>query len=359
MSAGEHQAAFGPYRLIGVDLEENPRPDLIILDTNVAIDIEKFYFGTGRVDVDALGHVLRAYPRRRYGRFVDLNYGWASSECAWTRGGDFRAAQSRRLRWALARVVDWDPTEMDRALANRRPPVDRDRAWKKGPPVLDPSEVPRPLPQVLLSYTALLYLCHLDRTRQAWRGRGNLWALQEYHRWMSEDLGLRLAYELVAAADMFFGTQDRRNAVRRLLKLGGRETPDQIADQAWNAAWDVTFVRMTEGMSLGLLPLDRAKATCVLSRDLDPWLVRTASQVRMVIDGGEARLPYLMSQWGELGDDVHAQIMQMLQSDPLEDYWRSRRDPQQLTDQLVRVLRELEQAMGITIPTAASSLTPP
>ncbi|GAB4911134.1 hypothetical protein MAHJHV34_49520 [Mycobacterium avium subsp. hominissuis] len=101
---------IGPYLIIGVDdTAELPTPAKLVLDTNVAIDLEHYYFGDRRrIDCDALRQLLLAFPRQdRRDMEVDINYGWALQETAWARDGSFRAPEVRRMAHALRRLVAW------------------------------------------------------------------------------------------------------------------------------------------------------------------------------------------------------------------------------------------------------------
>ncbi len=81
--------SVGPYRII--QSIAGAEPQCLVLDTNVAIDVERFCFGSGRVDRLALKGLLDRYPAAPNYRGlgvtrwdlhaeVEINYGWAVGE---------------------------------------------------------------------------------------------------------------------------------------------------------------------------------------------------------------------------------------------------------------------------------------
>lgn len=206
--------AVGLYRLIE-SVTLGP-PKRLVLDTNVAIDIERFYFGSGHVDRSALRALLDKFPAAptHMGRVrsawdlaaeVDITYGWAISEATFARTGQHDAARARRMRHALKTVLGWDPHRIDREFANRHPPVNRDSEWPRvGLPIED--DVHHPGILVAPAYGALLYLCRLDSTRSRWRSRPTEDVFAEFYAWLSDELGIRGAYEIAAGIDFLVGS---------------------------------------------------------------------------------------------------------------------------------------------------------
>jgi|GEM_PF-2898982 len=339
---------IGPYKLIGVNSEADSIPRSIILDTNVAIDIEKFYFGTGRVDREALHQLLTTFPNSNVGRqTVDINYGWAMCEASWTRDGTFKAASMRSLRHSVSQVVNWHLPQIDSAFANRHPPANRDRDWRRGIPLPEREELGHPLSVLLASYASLLYLRKLDSTRSSWRGRGPKWAVRDYIEWMTNIFGTRNAYEVAAGIDLFCGDDARRNSVRNLLKIGGREEPDQLADRTWNAAWDLWFVHLTDGATYGMLPNNAPpEETCVVTRNVDPELVRTASRVVSIIQTGAGSFPFIGSQWDD-SSKFDDELFESISMDIAESTRRMTRDPLDMFNQGLDALRDLEAELNI------------
>ncbi|MCM6774402.1 hypothetical protein NDR87_14330 [Nocardia sp. CDC159] len=215
--------AIGRYRVIGPTSRED-RPDILLVDTNVAIDIERFYFGTlrnqdHRTDLRAL---LLAFPwRDTTTATVDVEYGTAICESAWRRDGTFNAPATRRMRHALDRVLrDWGIEETRYAFAQRYPPERRDKLWRRGLPLPDPAtEATYPLGALLGPYATLLYTCYLDRTRRRWRSRGRMWPMRQLIAWARDEFGALCTYEIALARDIFLAVGGRTNAARKTLKL--------------------------------------------------------------------------------------------------------------------------------------------
>ncbi len=86
----------------------------------------------------------------------------------------------------------------------------------------------------------------MDRTRSPWRSRGRMWPIRELAVLSRQRLWGSMHYEIALAMDLFLGSGDRTGAARKMLKISGAEAPDEIADKAWNAAWDFNFIRQAE-----------------------------------------------------------------------------------------------------------------
>jgi hypothetical protein len=113
-----------------------------------------------------------------------------------------------------------------------------------------------------------------------------MWALTAYVEWLASELGVVGAYETQMGIDLLLGDDERRNGVRRVLKLGGSEQPDVLADRCWNAAWDILFLRITEGATYGLLEGAAERAiTLLVTKNRDPGFVRAQSEIRHVSTG--------------------------------------------------------------------------
>ena len=344
--------SIGPYRVI--DALETGSTQRLVLDTNVAIDIERFYFGSGHVDRPALRALLDRFPAAptyrgrvqsawELEREADMNYGWAIFEATFTRTGQHDAVRARRMRHAMQTVLRWDPNRLDREFKNRHPPVNRDSHWPRVALPLD-DEAHHPGALVGSAYGALLYLCKLDATRSRWRSRPIDEVFSEFYAWISDELGVRGAYEIAAGIDFLVGSPKRRDGLRKMLKLGGGETADGLATKAWNAAWDLQFLRLTDSDALGLSPANKSIAnTALVTRNIDPWLVRTQSRIRMVVNGK----PYVFT---ELDDETNLTpaMKKLIEPDFLVDHWRSQREPEATAKRLRAAVHALEADLGVS-----------
>src|SRR5919107_6224669 len=112
----EHE--IGPYLVVLAHQELAAEPTAFVLDTNVVIDMERFYFGhpsmrltaggesvhTGRED---LRRLLTTFGMRPSGRNVDLSYGLAACEIGVRRDGRVDASAYRSAVHAAQEIVEW------------------------------------------------------------------------------------------------------------------------------------------------------------------------------------------------------------------------------------------------------------
>ena len=354
---------IGPYRLIGVGEDASYEPEVLIMDSNVAIDIEGFYLGndrltkSDRLTKEHLRDLLLVYPwHESKRRTVNLIYGWVSCENAWRRDGSFDAPKVRTLRWAVEKVIHWDEARIAREFSQSRSPSTRDKDWPKKAYLPEEDDVPVPLPDFFSCYTAVLYLCHLYRTREE---GGEKRAVETFTRWIRDTLGVIGSYEQALAVSLFVGGFDDELAARKLLKLklNASSGPDEIADGAWGAAWDISFLRAAEILHYG--HLQAPQRTYLLTRDMDPWLLRQKSEIKALIDTGESQHPFVLSTW----DPVKSRISQywtteefhdLLHMDPELSYARLGRNAGNLLRQTFDVLADVEALMGLERSTAAA-----
>lgn len=275
---------LGPYQLVLPHKDTPADARRLVLDTNVAIDIERFYFGKAPPRIlEGLRALNDALPPRWSTPQIEVVYGFAVKEASWPRGRGFDALAYRRMLHSVSRWSSWDKRAAAAALSGRYPPHRRDKRALDAIPSGRDAPDEHPLLYVLASYAPLLYLCHLDRTRGTWRPKGGDWALSRYLHWLRTDFGVVGAYETQLGLDMLLGDDERRNGVRRVLKLSGTEAPDVLADHCWSTAWDISFLRITEGATFGLFPLPEGAlarvSTGLLTRDRDPGFMRAQAEI--------------------------------------------------------------------------------
>ncbi len=141
-----------------------------------------------------------------------------------------------------------------------------------------------------------------------------------------------------------------------MLRIGGDESPDIQADRCWNAAWDIWFLRLTEGDTLGLMPGLRGSTngpTALLTRNVDPIFLRAASEVRGVVRmPGSPAVGDLV--FAELDWSLHRrlkmeEIEDLLPSSPTPaNLERAMRSPSRVATQARLVTQALEQRLGVT-----------
>jgi hypothetical protein len=329
----------------------------VVLDTNVAIDIEDFYYGRARVRsrVDELREVLHGLsaPMRTTSSVPDVNYAWAVLEACTSRTSGVDVNHERRMRRALQVVLGWTQEEIARNFSNRHPPANRDRLLKKGLPigVYEESDA-RPGQMLIARYGALLFLSHIDRSRSGRRNHKPLESLKAFVDWMTFDLGVRGVYETQLALDLLIGDRDRKNGARRLLKLSGAEDPETLANRAWNAAWDLEFLSLTERWSFGLegsVMADQVM-THLLTRNLDPGFIRMHSAMVKINRSAWGSFPSLSLDWGERPEADEAELKAILLAglSPQDLELRLAAEPKAVAARARRAIRDLEREIGVT-----------
>lgn len=360
---------FGPYQIIGARGDDEPRSGTEItlwLDTNVAIDIEQFYFGSKKLDKKLIPHLkdlLFAFPWNGTRRVdIDIIFGLACAEVSWQRIGPHNDTAVRSLRYANDLVTLWTPDQIEFAFSHRRPPIDRDKHW---PPPLSvtvggPPRYKHPMMHLATSYGYMLHLLYLDQTRSRWSGRlGNdpIWPVRETYRWARDALGTLSGYENYLTVSLFLDPGPRMNAARKLLKIGNANlTPDVRADNAWGAAWDVCFLRTIDGTTYGMTPLPDTQGgapTHLVSRDTDTLALRRGAEVAAVITNpAVAPIVYVQNKYSENVQEIDA--LRELFSTAEDDLARASRDSDQLFAQQLDAIAALEERMGVQNSTVAS-----
>jgi hypothetical protein len=338
---------IGKYKIVGPHVDfDDAQVKQLVLDANVLLDIRDFYF-TGPARFAHLKSLLLEFPMDRR-KFVDINYGWATSELSWVRGKGLDPIRRRRLIHAADHVLSWDSRRIEREFANRHPPERRDRTWPGRSPV--ETDLVNTDPRILLiaQYGALLYLFQLERRRAERKSRGREWALTQTAEWMTNTLGVRTSYVFALAIGFFAGSSAAQNDVRRILKFDGSETPDQIASKCWNVAWDILMTGLGEGLSYGLLDDTNARATALVTADKDPTLLRAAAHLGGLITDRTEKIPF-----AAFGMELHASVTQdavdrAFGLDYSTSILRFSRDPEEVACQVARAVNDLEVELGMT-----------
>lgn len=348
---------FGKYKTISTRAgEDDANLETLILDTNVAIDIERFYYGDASPSAD-LESLLLAFPRRGgFERSVDINYGWAVAEATWDPVNErANLVRYRRMTHALSTVVNWSAEEIERAFAARTPPVNRDRTWPRKVAMPRPEDVPAPTPMVAVNYSVLLKTLHIASSRKGLRGKSAERAFAEVVDWARDTLGIFDTYGIQVAMDLLCGDAERKGAAQRLLKYSGPAEAQLLRQQAWNSAWDLLFTRLCDGYSYGLLPGAQVSVTNVVTRNVDlPYLrsiVETAAVFKLGAPYDLAPLTVMTSSLAPHVDPdaIRASISGGL--DSASALARFARDPDDLAAQADTALAALERdldAQGTT-----------
>lgn len=339
---------IGRYQIIGAHLDgagSSDRAARLILDTCVAIDMQNFYFGGSHVDRESLRLLLSEFPVDAPFP-TDLNYGWALSESGWPRSGVFNFPGTRSLKYAVSEMVEWGSDRIEYEFSQTDPPASRDAKWPRHAAMPDPSEASNSFPLIAGTYAAMLYICHLERTRKKWKQRGTSWAIQNYYDWMKDTLGVLLHFEFALGVDMLAARNVRKQSAQQLLKYGGSETPDEVADKAWNAAWDIWFMRLPEGLTYGLLHGAETAPAALVTANKDPGYIRQVSELRTFIDTGEGVVPFALNTWDDTIQDAEF-LKSLLRLDLMESLARSKRNPKEVVQRVIATVDSLEREIGV------------
>lgn len=337
---------IGGYHLIGAHKDEGQAPKVLILDTNVLIDIKNFYFHGPPRKYEGLKTLLQTFPMSGP-QSVDINYGWAAAEATWRRGGTPDLARRREFVYAASTVVNWSPDEVEKRFAHKRPPIDRDKRWLKQP-IADKDEVPDSRIMLAPHYGSILYLMHLFNTRQQEIKQNPINVFRDYYEWTSNHLGIRDSYSTSFALALICGDGEEKNKVNGILKLSGDESGESLAAKCWNVSWDMLMLSLSEGNTYGLADGFRSKPTCLVTRDSDPSSLRGNSELRMMIDSGSDKIPFSMLSYTTNRKIDTAEIEEILRFDIADFLTRYHRDANTLKDQAYAAIFELETQMGIT-----------
>lgn len=267
---------IGAYSLISAEADDGTMPKCAVLDTNVVIDMEHFYFNqTSEEERQSLKDLLLYLDKNR----IDPCIGFALLEsCHQWRSG-FDENNFQRKRYVAETMLQWDKVMIEKQFSNHHPLANRDKKCRDRPyqTRIDPlaygfNGIISDFTQFAIHYASLLKIMLLA---QKMNTDNRLMMLAEYVSWVNDQLGATSAYELQVAIDILTGNGNRAEQARRLIKYSGNESIDDLSHKAWNAAWDCYFMSVTDahearleyetGMS--------SRDTVQITRNIDPlWL---------------------------------------------------------------------------------------
>ena len=229
---------IGKYNLLYND-KSFAKPECAVLDTNVIIDMEYFYFKS--IDEEkrrSLKDLLLYFVHSK----METSIGFSLLESChqWRSGFDENNFQKKR--YIAETMLQWDEPTIERQFANRHPPVNRDKKWRNhsyltrvDPQVYGFTGTISDCAQFAIHYASLLKIMLLA---QKMTPSNRLESLSEYVSWVNFKLGVLSAYELQVAIDILVGDNVRAEQARKLIKYSGNESIDRLSHKAWNAAWD-------------------------------------------------------------------------------------------------------------------------
>jgi hypothetical protein len=366
-SSEDRGSKIGPYRVVTAHQELTAEPTAYVLDTNVVIDMERFFFGHPSMRLapgepsqarrEDLHRLLAEFAVRLHGSSVDLRYGFAVCEVGVKRDGSVNLSAYRPAFHAARTMVEWTESQIDRAFSNRHAPLSRDRTYLASRPH---PPVPHTAVMGLIgpSYGALLKASDLSKPGSRRDIQPARRRIEEFLDWMMDTLGVCLPYETRVAVAMMAGTPEAERRARKLLKFSGSGDPDEMADNAWNAAWDLWFLRESEGHTFGMLRPHHdgaGEVTALVTRNYDPLWLREAGSIRATIDDGTQLHVLTEVQFDVRGGAIGEEIGELL-DDKLgraRSAARMLRDPDEVSRVALEVVSDLERQIGVTVLTGS------
>jgi hypothetical protein len=216
----------------------------VLLDTNVLIDMERFFYSSIPTELRRDLHMLLLALSDK-----EVLPGLAlleSSRGRLTAPVDY--TKIARSQYAFRIMSRWSPEELVKMFARDRPPAD----LYPSPPALKPSELHTggglmfDLMQIG-GLVALLKVQTLTPHNRSFAGPDErLAALRKFANWATNFLKFVMPHEFQIAHDWFVGPPDRRTYVQRLLRFGHKDA----IRATWAAVWDLLFLKYVDSVSL-------------------------------------------------------------------------------------------------------------
>jgi hypothetical protein len=247
MSKNIQYDKFDYFCYIGAIPDKDYEPVSLILDTQVVIMLEKFYYNP---------HKLQSEVKAAVTEFLLLNIhkdripGFAMQEACWDRSlGSINAPQFARLQLAIDSIDTWDKERIIKhSQSNGLPYKDyvmREKVLftKTMIPHLESN------PLLLGSYATILKI-HLMHYRKSKADKFKL--IREFVDFMNEKVGIFHAVEFSLTIDYFLGNSPQSDNVQKLLKFGSKDPLGAIITSCWDLFFlrflQLSFMEKTEGI---------------------------------------------------------------------------------------------------------------
>ncbi|RSX48708.1 hypothetical protein [Bifidobacterium castoris] len=232
---------IGKYSIITTGEFDSSEADVIILDSNILIDIDKFYYkGLSKQSCDNLCTLLHKFER-----VDEVDYRYALMETCFRRT-KHDAAHAGRMMDAIYAMWNSDLGKIDEMLSRGSTMVGRETGGRFAQLTEDEIKASIDFPSVLyIMYGTNLHT--IMTYEKNGKNRGD--AYSAHCRWVRDELGCVSAYPRMVARSLFLGQADEHNSARSLLKMDKRDMA--IADKAWNSAWDCFFMFVLDGYRMG------------------------------------------------------------------------------------------------------------
>lgn len=224
------------FAYIGVFSNRDYRFNSLILDTNVVINLERFYYTPHKMDLKKKQAVIEFLINNRR---KDKVIAFGVMEATW----DFKKAcydelKRKKIDCAIGELFKWNRKQiLKHSESEGNPSALNTTINDSRIDSLIFGEVPHLFR--ISSYALILKLKLLNRKKQ--KGR-ELSLLKEFVRFMIEDIGLIHAIELNMAYDYLLGSSTRSEYVQKILKFNSKNE----LFTTWNACWDLSFLRFLQ-----------------------------------------------------------------------------------------------------------------
>lgn len=362
---------IGSRRLISnSDFDALHAPCALVLDTNVVKDIGAFYFGFRTIDSE-LKQVLR-YIRKQHQlmreEIKDLSvcFHLGLTELSWKRNQEVNYSIFRNYGSAIVKLITCKETEFDE-ICDSEP--NRNYIYDStADPAVD-CYIAIEAEYLPIYYGSVLYLLAIQTEDNAHKNtiESSLDLFERFYKWTHDELGFSTAFPTLLALYQLLGkdgntreTKYKGNA-RHLTKFDPNKVTQtrELADLAWNSAWDMLFLMRLSDYNTGEVLKWRKETpisipATLISKDYDPaWLSFTTNPLGEIITAdGSTTLPVF-----ESANDFYDPYHQM-DDTQRKAFWnklntikascsRANNDPAYRASHSILAIHELEDRLGI------------
>lgn len=224
------------YHYISVNEVKNKYS--IIADTQVAINLEKFFYNPIELmdnkDKDRKYLATMDYLIETINQ--DIIYGFAMQEACWDYAEmSINYGQYTKMETALQKQYNWNIDKIKlNTLDTKREflgKCEREKI-KEFESILNQTECN---PNMLISYVCIMKLYVLFKTV-----KNKITAYEYFIKFLEEELLCSMAIESYLAVSLFCGQSTSLDLVQKILKFGEKKTLKQM----WSSCWDISFIRL-------------------------------------------------------------------------------------------------------------------
>lgn len=323
---------YGYFAYIGVN--SSYQHHSLILDTNVVIAMEKFYYRP---------HKMLPLHRQAMADFLiniigaDPVPGFGIQEACWDYSKSrVNSKQMEKLERAINDIYTWDKDIILRHSRSSGIKYDEVITRSAINKTESHSQDFDSNPLLLGSYATLLKIYLLNRKKSTVPGMKLFKELVEF---MDKTLGLIHSLELQLAVDYFLASSSKSEYVQKLLKFSSKDALHAI----WGASWDIFFLRALQNSFYdkghGLVNPKLVTADKALAQLAD-YITLSA-----VIDDGEVRIPVLIQDARGLSNSEYDIELEKIsrelyftvkQRTPIQDF-------NEFTNNVSKVIKDLEK----------------